>query len=160
MYELRQATEDDFDFLYRLHVATMKEYVAAVYGWDDAFQERYFKEKFDPTSCQIVVVEGRDVGMVRVDESEGELYIDNIHILPEYQNRGLGTAILEDILRSAKERGLPVALRVLKGNPAKRLYERLGFAAVEETETHTRMRLHVGGTGESAKTKHRGETQT
>lgn len=142
MYTLRQATDDDFDFLYHLHVATMKEYVEAVYGWDDAFQERYFKERFDPTPCQIVVVEGRDIGMVRVAESEGELYIDNIHILPEYQNRGIGTAILKDIQRSAEERGLPVALQVLRGNPARRLYERLGFAAVEEKETHTRMRMH------------------
>ena len=142
MYRLRQATDDDFDFLYHLHVATVKEYVAAVYGWDDTFQEKHFKDKFDSTHCQVVVVEGRDVGMVRAVDKEGELFVSNIHILPEHQNRGIGTAILEDIRRSAEERGLPVGLQVLRGNPARRLYERLGFAAVEETETHTRMRLH------------------
>ncbi len=150
MYALRQATEDDLDFLYHLHVATMREYVAAVYGWDDAFQERYFKERFDPPSSCIIVVEGQDVGMVRAVEEEGELFISHIHVLPEYQNRGIGTAVLKDILRGAEERGLPVALRVLRGNPAKRLYQRLGFTAVEETETHTRMRLHP----------QEGETQT
>lgn len=141
MYELRQATEDDFDFLYRLHVATMREHVAAVYGWDEAFQEKHFKEKFDPAHCRIVVVDGQDVGMVRAVEREGTLFISNIHVLPEYQNRGIGTAVLKDILRGAKERGLPLGLRVLRGNPARRLYERLGFAAVGQTETHTRMRL-------------------
>ena len=36
--------------------------------------------------------------------------------------------------RAAFDQGLPVKLGVLKVNPARRLYERLGFRMVEETE--------------------------
>ena len=40
----RPATENDTDFLYALHVATMKDYVDKTWGWDDAFQETVFRK--------------------------------------------------------------------------------------------------------------------
>ena len=45
-YQLRSATDKDYDFFYRLQVAAMKEYVTQTYGWDDAVQERYLRRKF------------------------------------------------------------------------------------------------------------------
>jgi len=40
VYQLRPATPDDFDFLYLLHVETMKEYVDQTWGWDDTVQKQ------------------------------------------------------------------------------------------------------------------------
>ena len=40
--------------------------------------------------------------------------------------------------------GLPVTLSVLKGNPAQRLYEALGFIPVEETDLEYEMRHEPG----------------
>jgi ribosomal protein S18 acetylase RimI-like enzyme len=40
-------------------------------------------------------------------------------------------------MAEAFDRGIPIALQVLRSNhPAKRLYERLGFEVTGETETH------------------------
>lgn len=134
--QLRPASEEDFDFLYHLHRTTLKEYVDATWGWDPAFHRRRFTANFEPKKWQIVVVDGRDVGGLALDTRDDELVLNGIYILPEYQNRGLGTTLLRDLLAHAR----PVTLQVLKVNPAKRLYERLGFAIVGETETHYLMR--------------------
>lgn len=136
MYALRQATDADYAFLYDLHRATMKEYVAQTWGWDEASQAAMFKDRFDPTHYQIIVVDGRDVGSLSVERRADALDLSNVWILPAYQGRGLGTAAISAILEQARADGLPVTLGVLKVNPARRLYERLGFVITGETTTH------------------------
>jgi ribosomal protein S18 acetylase RimI-like enzyme len=83
------------------------------------------------------------VGVLQVKRTEAEVVLQNIRIAPAWQRRGLGTAIIQDILGEARYDGLPVALRVLKVNPARRLYERLGFAVTGETPTHYKMRAEL-----------------
>lgn len=139
-YHLRQATEADYDFLYRLHTATLKEYVAALWGWDEAAQQRMFRERFEPAARQIVVVDGQDAGDLQVEWREDAAFVARIALAPEFQRRGLGTAILKDILAEAKSRGLPVTLHVLRPNPARNLYARLGFVVTEETPERIFMR--------------------
>ena len=53
---------------------------------------------------------------------------------PDFQRQGLGEQALQTIIDAADAQGLPVSLAVLKANPAKRLYDRLGFAVVSETD--------------------------
>lgn len=66
----------------------------------------------------------------------GEIFIDLIEIMPEYQNRGLGTAILNEIIDNAKSNDFTIRLQVLKINPAINFYKRLGFIVSSETHTH------------------------
>jgi GNAT superfamily N-acetyltransferase len=136
MYILRQATQADYNFLYNLFRATMKDYVAQTWGWDEAIQPGMFKDRFDPEHSQIVVVDGRDVGVLSMERRDDVLFIGNIQIMPEQQGHGLGTAIIKTILTQASREGIPVNLQVLKVNPARHLYERLGFVVTGETTTH------------------------
>ncbi|MGI8644548.1 MAG: GNAT family N-acetyltransferase [Thermomicrobiales bacterium] len=138
-YSLRATTDDDYAFLYRLHVATMKDTVAHVWGWDDDFQADYFREHFDPSRLRIIVVDGTDVGVLAVEHREDALFFSNIEIAPSFQGRGLGTEIVRDLLAEASNRRLPVALQTNRSNPARRLYQRLGFVETGETETHYEM---------------------
>lgn len=143
-YTLRPATADDYDFLYHLIELCLKEYVEATWGWDDTFQQNHFAEHFNITGCQIVQVDGRDAGQLTVVEGDGDLYISGIYLLPEYQNKGLGSALIREVMARAKESGRPVTLQVLKANkPARRLYERLGFQVAADRETHFFMRFLV-----------------
>ena len=57
----------------------------------------------------------------------------------KYQHRGIGSKILEEQLKENKEKGIRTILQVFKDNPAKKLYERLGFKVYGETETHYQM---------------------
>jgi GNAT superfamily N-acetyltransferase len=133
---LRQAQDNDIDFLYTLHVATMKEYVDKTWGWDDAFQESIFKKNHVPADIQVITLDGEDIGVISIDHKMDEIFLRIIEIHPNYQRQGLGTAIIQTIIDDATRQMKPVALRVLKVNPAKRLYQRLGFRIVEETPTH------------------------
>ena len=134
--EYRPAEESDIDFLYALHVATMKEYVAKTWGWDDAFQETVFRKNYVPAQIQIIQYDGKDIGMLSVEERTDNVFLRAIEIHPEYQGKGIGTAIINMILAAGIQKGKPIRLQVLKVNPAKRLYDRLEFSVIEETATH------------------------
>jgi len=67
------------------------------------------------------------------DRGETEIVLDEIHLLPKFQGHGIGAKIIRELLDEAHTSGKTVALIVLKTNPAKGLYERLGFKIYSET---------------------------
>ena len=138
-YSLRPAAEVDFEFLFHLHVAALGPYVTLIWGWDDADQRQRFRRAFNPSRMRIVHQNGEDIGAIAVECRERELYLASIELLPQHQGKGLGTALLQSVIAQASRENVPVALRVLKINPARHLYERLGFATIGETETHCLM---------------------
>ena len=136
-FEVRQATPGDRDTLYRIKWEAMRPYVEQVWGWDEEYQERRFRESYDHSETQVVLVDGIAVGLLRVSESESAVFIDQVEIVPDYQDRGIGTALINDLLA----RGRPVELGVLKVNAdARRLYERLGFRVIDDNEKHYHVR--------------------
>jgi len=135
-FSLRQARPADFDFLWRLTAVTMRDYVGAIWGWDDDWQRRRFLENFEPGYWKVVNAFGRDIGGVAVRRLPKEIFLADLQILPPYQNLGIGTAIIERLKSEAKDKCLVISLNVLKSNPrARRLYERLGFHMVEQAST-------------------------
>jgi ribosomal protein S18 acetylase RimI-like enzyme len=142
-WKLRPATTKDRDFLFALHRAAMQPYVEATWGWDDAQQSRLFIGNFDPARFEIVQLDGADAGMLAVEETDAEIWLDTIEIHPRFQSRGLGTELVRSLLDRAAAIGKPVTLRVLHTNPrARALYERLGFQSFREIKTHTYLRAN------------------
>ena len=76
----------------------------------------------------------------------------NIAVLPEHQNRGVGTWALRQIQQAAALEGTPCRLSVLKSSPALRLYERLGYVRVSADELSYEMEWQPrgGAKGEAA----------
>lgn len=118
----------------------MRDYVSAIYGWDEALQRRMFYDRFDPALIRIIQVEGRDAGLLEVREGTDHIFIARIEVTPACQRQGIGTAVIKSILADSREKGRPVILQVLRSNPARALYERLGFSVYAETPTHFKMR--------------------
>ena len=133
---LRPATQKDKEFCYLVLKTTMRGYVDQIWGWDEAWQQTYFASKFDAAQNQVIVVDGIDAGVFSVEEHEDELFISRLYILPAYQRRGIGTYLLKSVIDKGQALGLPVRLQVLVNNPARQLYERLGFQSSEGTATH------------------------
>ena len=131
----------DRNFLFDMHRQTMFEYVDAVWGWDDEVQNRFFDERFVLDGRrQIIRVDDHDVGMVEIWEEPNRLVLASIRILPQWQGRGLGRAIIRSLLARGAATERPVVLSVLKVNSrARRLYEREGFLVVGETQTNIHM---------------------
>lgn len=139
MIGYRSATNGDREWLWELKRATMREYVAAVFGWEDEAQRRMFDEKFDPSRIHIIQVDGRDVGLLDFEERETDFFLGRIEILPTAQGRGIGSAVIQAVIDQATAKNKAVRLQVLRANPAIRLYERLGFRVEAETATHIKM---------------------
>ncbi len=134
----RPAVPEDELFLYQLHRATMRAYVEETWGaWDEKWQRAYFHQHFGPRDLQVVQLDGRDIGVLCVQERTEELFLVVLQILPAYQRRGIGSAVVGAIIARATHIGKPVALKVLKSDRgARSLYQRLGFGVTGETHTH------------------------
>lgn len=140
----RPAVPEDFDFLFMLHEAAMRPYVEDAFGpWQAEWQRAYFRARFNPAEVRLIQLEGQDVGVLHVQERTEEIFLVSLEILPEYQGRGIGTTVMQELIESARQQGRPLALRVLKGNlRARYLYQRLGFGVTGENDSHYIMALY------------------
>jgi len=141
---LRPASSADYEFLWRLHCATMKTYVDMTWGWVESAQRAMFRERFDPGCLQIITHQGQDGGVLCVERRAGEIFLATIELLPELQNRGIGSSLIRGLQAEAAAQHLPLSLHVLRPNPARRLYERLGFRVTGEDEAHYLMQWRSG----------------
>ncbi len=70
------------------------------------------------------------------------MFLIEIQIDAPYQGKGIGTQLIKKVINEAKVKDLPLRLQVLKENDkARKLYLRLGFRQVSETETHIVMEI-------------------
>jgi ribosomal protein S18 acetylase RimI-like enzyme len=90
-----------------------------------------------------------EVGFLMAPIQDGVRWIHTICIVPEHQKRGIGTEVIRSVIAEAGAQKMPLYLSVLKVNPARRLYERLGFEVIEETKHHFRMKFHDAAGSES-----------
>jgi len=135
LYSLRPATPADYDFLWLAVKSTMQDYVTAIWGWDEDWQQHRFRDNFQNSNWQIIRVDVIDVGGLQfyARPQEADLFLSNIHILAKFQGRGIGTAIVRDLIAQAVATNIPLTLNVLKSNPdALRLYQRLGLHVTAE----------------------------
>jgi GNAT superfamily N-acetyltransferase len=141
-WTLRPATADDRDFVVGVNRIAMGPYLQETFGWDDATLSAYFAESFDASGGQVIQVEGVDVGELLVEERPGEHVLVRIALLPDWQGRGVGSAIVRSLVERAHELRATVTLRVFKTNPrAAQLYESLGFTRIGESHTDVTLRL-------------------
>lgn len=118
-----------------------REYVDRWYGgWDDEAQLRMNEATFEKSrklSClKKVLLHGETVGFLGFDEGPEEITGLLIHVSAPARNQGLGAWFLSQV----RALGKPASLKVFKDNPARRLYERHGFAVCGETDSHYLMK--------------------
>jgi ribosomal protein S18 acetylase RimI-like enzyme len=61
-----------------------------------------------------------------------EICIIDIALLPEFCGRGIGTMFIRELQAEAQSSNRPLRIHVERFNPARRLYERLGFREIED----------------------------
>src|SRR5262249_55478490 len=88
----------------------------------------FHAEEFHPSNSRILLDHGQPIGWFATHREDAALFIDHLYLLPSVQAQGIGTQVLEMLLQTADAAGLVTRLDVLKVNPARRLYERCGFA--------------------------------
>lgn len=139
-YYFRNVEKKDYEFIYQVKKEAYQKYVEQYFGsWVEVQQREYFKTFIETykEGTLIIALDEHDIGFYNGTALEDGYEIGNICIIPEYQNRGIGTAILKELL--SKNADKTVSLQYFKDNPAGRLYERLGFRRIGETAYHVQM---------------------
>lgn len=126
--ERRPAIASDAQFLEDVHAAALGPVALVGYGWPEITLREQFRSEIDLSWCHVIIVDGRRGGYLSVEDRGSLWYIDAIAIARRYQGKGIGTAVLREVLADAGNR--PVRLNVLHVNRARALYERLGFRIV------------------------------
>lgn len=140
---LAPLTEMDFDWAWDLYQSTTQAHLAQVLDWteDEQRMERLAGLRRGSFEAILDWSDGR-VGLIEVTDDGADLTIRHLEIAPSAQGRGIGTEVINTVISRAARSGKGVFLRVLRVNPrARALYERLGFALVEERPESTEMRL-------------------
>ena len=78
------------------------------------------------------MVNSSAVGAACVLNTPSGIELEMMIIEPQFQRMGIGSDFVANLLRRAHNDRRRVKLRVLKVNPAKALYARLGFVVVGE----------------------------
>lgn len=100
--------------------------------WDEEKQRESFAAQWKLGEVQIVAVDGNNVGWLQVSETPSDIRLQQFFIAPDDQRAGIGTEVLRDLIARSSAAQKPIALTVLKNNPARRLYERFGFSVTGE----------------------------
>ena len=126
--ERRTAAAEDVPALTRLVERTLRRYIEKSLGsWDGDATRSAIEAAVEEGTWQLLCLNGAALGVLSVVYGEDEVRIAQLYLQPEYHGCGWGTALVQEVLSEAADRGLPVRLRVLRSNPAQRLYARLGF---------------------------------
>jgi ribosomal protein S18 acetylase RimI-like enzyme len=146
----RQMTGADLPFLARLYASTRAAELATA-PWTDeqktAFldmqfqaQHAHYQQYYPEADWLVIMCAGEDIGRLYIERWPSQHCIIDIAFSPEYRGKGLGAALLRDLLDEAATAGKDVSIHVEKFNPAMRLYRRLGFRTEQDKGVYDLMR--------------------
>ena len=153
---LRAECSDDERLLYELYASTREEELALT-GWDAATRESFvrmqfiaqrsgYREMFPAAEFAIVLAGGAPIGRLVINRSTEELRVVDLVIAPGHRNRGIGTALMKQLIDECADSKKPMRLHVLRGSRALNWYQRLGFRVIEDSEMHVEMERSVTDT--------------
>jgi len=137
---LRASVADDAGFAYDVTEKTMRGYVVATWGeWRSDVVREALRAQAAGGTAQVIELNGAKAGWLVIERHTSHFQLEQLFVLPEYQSQGIGTRIVKDLIEEASCLRLPVRLRVLAVNPARRFYERMGFSVVEVAQERVLM---------------------
>lgn len=140
---LKRVTADDDPFLLSVYASTRAQELAQVQwepGQQEAFvkwqfemQRREYDARFPDADYNVIEIDGQPAGRIWITRNADQIRLLDIALLPEFQNRRIGTLLVNSLIHEASISGkrLRHMVFVLNDN-ADRFYERLGFVVIEE----------------------------
>jgi GNAT superfamily N-acetyltransferase len=157
---LRPTVEADRELLFEIYASTRAEEVAPL-PWDEtakhAFlaqqfdaQDTYYKQHRPDAAYDVIVVDGHPAGRLYVHRGADQILVMDIALLPAFRNRGLGTGLLRGLMDEAAAAGMPLVVHVEQFNPARALYQRLGFHETGNLGVYVEMQWTANGAAPSS----------
>ena len=143
---LRPIQDEDLMVLSKIYGSTREKELKQVADWNDeqkkAFvlqqfmaQHEYYQKNYVGAAFYVIQKNKDSIGRLYIHENfqEKGVRIIDIALLPQWQNRGIGSSILKDILAKASTLNRAVSIHVETFNPAMKLYKKLDFEKISET---------------------------
>jgi ribosomal protein S18 acetylase RimI-like enzyme len=132
--ELVPGTRADEAFGYDVKKAAEGAYISEFWGWDEDAQVKWHRRDWEEQRPLLIVHNESPIGTISILAGEDDIRVAHFFIAPAYQNQGVGTFLLEQVLADADGARKVVRLSVLENNPARGLYERHGFCVVDSSD--------------------------
>jgi ribosomal protein S18 acetylase RimI-like enzyme len=137
----RACVEADVPFLRALYGTTREEEMRVV-PWTEEqkaqfldmqfrAQKQHYEEFYPDSSFLVIELEGKPVGRLYIQRDPEELHLIDIALMPDVRGRGIGSMLLEEIQEEARTSERRVTIYVEHFNPARALYDRLGFRHID-----------------------------
>ena len=135
----------DYPFLESLYIDTRWDEFAAI-GWPErplrtflagqyAAQCRHYTQAYrDNSAFQILLHDERSIGRLYLYDAPEDSHLIDITLVASCRGKGIGRALLRALIVDARVAGRTVSIHVESNNPARRLYDRLGFQEAAEAQ--------------------------
>jgi len=148
--DLRPVSESDNEFLLSVYASTREDELAqaewaegqkeAFLRWQLDLQRREYEARFPDAEYRLILVDQQPAGRIWVGADDEQIRLLDIALLPEFQNRGVGTVLLKKLIARAENEGKALRHMVfVLNNNADRFYERLGFKMIEDFGAYKHM---------------------
>ena len=153
---LRPVTGDDQEFLLSVYAGTREQELAQVQWeagqkeafvrWQFEMQQKEYQTRFPDARYDVILVDGVPAGRIWVGADEKQIRLLDIAVMAQFQNRGVGTVLLRQLMDEATRANKPLRHMVFVLNDnAHRFYERLGFTVIEDLGGYKHMEWLPGG---------------
>ena len=139
----RNITPEDFPFLIKLYRSTREEELSLSDMTEEEKQKfiefqfnaqhTYYKSAYTGAKMKIIQLNKTPAGRLYLWETEGQIRIMDIALLPEYRGKGTGTKILKSLIEQSERMNKKLNIHVEYFNRALKLYEKLGFKKTDDT---------------------------
>jgi len=141
MITLRPVEEKDDSFIETVYRSTREEELNFT-NWGEHQKQAFirmqslaqlaeYKTKFPGAAFQLIIFNKKDAGRFYTWENDTEIRLIDITLLPKFRGKGIGTSLLEDLIKRSDKVKKKISLHVDPANPALQLYQRLGLIHIK-----------------------------
>ena len=132
--ELGPTAQSDVEVLVQMRIDAMRDSLECIGRFNPERARERFLNGFEPAHCRFILADGQRAGFVQAQPTHSHVALEHLYVVPGYQGKGIGAAVLESIFADADARSMPVRVGALRDSDSNRFYQRHGFVKVEETQ--------------------------
>jgi ribosomal protein S18 acetylase RimI-like enzyme len=134
---VRQATSVDFDWAWDVYALATKPFMSGRVTWDNSKEKTNFATIWEVDNIRIIMSNGVAIGWFSVCEHPTQVELENIHIVPDFQNKGIGTRYVRELIADWRGKK-PVVVGLGIGNYYEKTITSLGFRKTGQDQLTTR----------------------
>ena len=146
MIQLRSIQENDMKFIESVYRST-REAELALTNWSEQQKQAFtvmqsmaqlaeYKKNYPGAVYQIITYNKKDAGRFYTWETENDIRIIDITVLPAYRGKKIAAYLLNKMIERSNTVQKKLSLHVLPHNPVLQFYRRLGFEIIKTNGAH------------------------